>query len=357
LLKSAARQHHLGQFSQKQRPPIGLAHNLLHPHRRQRLPARDVLHHHLDVRAFQATERERREVGARSPGRDEIGPKGEDCQQPGGGHLIEEEREYLQCRGIGPVHVFPDVVDWFLCRLLDDPRYQRFLRLLLLLLRTQRDGGRAFGMVQREQDRQQWQRIGLRETIGREDLLEFAELGLGGLFAVKLQEPLEVLDDRIQRTVWVIGRAAKLNADCAFSDSLLFERLHQAGLANAGLATEQHDLAGALLSLLPASPQQSEFLFAAHQRGQALVHRRLKATLRFALTDDPVHRQREGEAFQLLRATVLALEQPLYQAIRRSADNSGIRLGQPLEPRSNVRALAQRTHLAFLTAPNFANND
>jgi hypothetical protein len=51
-----------------------------------------------------------------------------------------------------------------------------------------------------------------------------------------------VLNDGINGTVLVIGRATKLDASGPFGEDLLVEPLHQAGFADTGLAAEQHGL-------------------------------------------------------------------------------------------------------------------
>ena len=70
-------------------------------------------------------------------------------------------------------------------------------------------------------------------------LLQFLQLGLCGVSSGETAEPLQVLNDRIEGTVLVIGRTAKLDARRTLGYDLLFERLHQAGFANARLAAEQ----------------------------------------------------------------------------------------------------------------------
>ena len=60
-----------------------------------------------------------------------------------------------------------------------------------------------------------------------------------------------MLDDGVEGTVLVIGRAAKLDAGGPLSQDLLFERLHQTRLADTCFPTEQHYLPCALLGLLP----------------------------------------------------------------------------------------------------------
>jgi hypothetical protein len=72
---------------------------------------------------------------------------------------------------------------------------------------------------------------------------------------VKLQEPLQVLNDRVEGTVLMIGRAVKLDAGHALRHGILFECLHQTGFANPGLTAEQHHLARAFFGLRPAPLQ------------------------------------------------------------------------------------------------------
>ena len=73
-----------------------------------------------------------------------------------------------------------------------------------------------------------------------------------------------MVDDGIQRTVLVIRGTTKLNSDSTVLGNLVLEFLDDAGLANAGFATEQDDLALALCGLLPAAAQQRQFFFSAH---------------------------------------------------------------------------------------------
>src|SRR5262245_61976416 len=106
-------------------------------------------------------------------------------------------------------------------------------------------------MRKREQGSQEEERIGLRETVPCERLPQFLQLGLRTLFAVKLQKPLQVLDNGIEGTILVVGGAAEFEAGGTFGQDLLFERLHQPRFANPSFATEQHHLTGACLSLRP----------------------------------------------------------------------------------------------------------
>ncbi len=103
-------------------------------------------------------------------------------------------------------------------------------------------GGMPSGCGSESKAANREQSVGLGKTIGEQESVGACEFGLGRLFALKLQEPLQVVDDRIQRAVLVIGRAAKLDARRTLGQHLLLERLHQAGFANPRLTAEEHHL-------------------------------------------------------------------------------------------------------------------
>jgi hypothetical protein len=69
--------------------------------------------------------------------------------------------------------------------------------------------------------------IGLGEAILGERLLELGEPDLRRIRAVKLQQPLHVVDNRIEGTVLVIRRATKLDAGRSLLRKLLCKFLHQ----------------------------------------------------------------------------------------------------------------------------------
>jgi hypothetical protein len=76
---------------------------------------------------------------------------------------------------------------------------------------------------------------------------------------------------------------------------MLFQRVGQAGFANARLATKQADLPSPFLSLFPAVKEQAHFLFAPYQRCQRSLTRQGRSILPFAL--DVVDGNRCGDAF------------------------------------------------------------
>ena len=228
------------------------------------------------------------------PGRRELRPKRQHGQQAGGGDLIEEEREQLQRGRISPVQVFPGTVHGGCCSASSTIHATNASWVFCFCFCGLRvSGGMPSGCGSESKAANSGRVSAWGKRYARERLLEFAQLGLRRILPRKLQQPLQMLDDGIERTVLVIGRAAKFDAGGAFGRDLLFERLHQAGFANAGLTTEQHDLSFAAFGLRPALAQQADFQVSADQRREACTDRHLKAALCFTLPHDAVQRQRE----------------------------------------------------------------
>ena len=72
-------------------------------------------------------------MGAPRPGRAEVGPKGQQGQDAGGGALIDQQAEKLQRGRIDPVQVFHDKEHGLLRGNAQQDRQQRVQRPLLLL--------------------------------------------------------------------------------------------------------------------------------------------------------------------------------------------------------------------------------
>src|SRR5262245_60538997 len=122
----------------------------------------------------------------------------------------------------------------------------------------------------------------------------------------------------------MVGRTAKFDAGSAFSYDLLFERLHQPRLANAGLATEQDDLPFAAFRLCPPLAQQANFQISADQRRQSCIDRDLKTALRCTLPQDSVHGDGGEKALYFLGTQVLTGKQSLYEPLRGGTDHQRI---------------------------------
>ena len=99
--------------------------------------------------------------------------------------------------------------------------------------------------------------------MGDDQRFELVELGLRRLVATELQRAFEVVDDRVERTVDVVGRTLEAQRACtpwpsSRSRSALTIRL----LPMPGSPDKQHDLPFAILRQLPALQQQGDLMLA-----------------------------------------------------------------------------------------------
>ena len=126
----------------------------------------------------------------------------------------------------------------------------------------------------------------------------------------------------------------------------LAERPHKARLADAGLARQQHHLAVALLGPLPALEQKSDLMLAADQRRQARPMQRLEPAFGGAFPDHAPSLHRTGKALQSMQAEVGKIEQARRSAAGCGRRSPRSRLGQGLQPRREVRGVADHRLLA-----------
>ena len=125
-----------------------------------------------------------------------------------------------------------------------------------------------------------------------------------------------------------------------------------------GSPDEQHHLAVAVLGPGPALEQDAELVLAPDQRREMLAVQRLEAALGAALAFDPPGGERLGEALEALRAEIGQLEQPADQPARRLADHHAARRRERLQPRREVRRLADhRLLLGRALADQLADHD
>src|SRR4051794_20120693 len=135
----------------------------------------------------------------------------------------------------------------------------------LVLLPLRRHGQRAVALLARDgQDRGDEPDVGQRAAILRHDQsLKLVKLRLGCLVAPELQCPLEVVDDRPEGAVHIVGRALEAQRLHALGLEPLAQHAQSAALADAGLAAQQHHLTIAVPRLGPAAQQQIHLLVAA----------------------------------------------------------------------------------------------
>ena len=153
-------------------------------------------------------------------------------------------------------------------------------------------------MGQRQQRRQKG-RVSLGGTGSGRASVRVSELDLGSILSSNLQQALQVIDHRIERTVLKIGRTAKLNpygpswATCSLS-SCVRRDLPMPGspLSNTAcpvpsFACSHRRRNNPISSSLPTKgPAPGDCCF--------------KAALSLALAHDPVHRQRSGNTLERL---------------------------------------------------------
>jgi hypothetical protein len=96
----------------------------------------------------------------------------------------------------------------------------------------------------------------------------------------------------------------------------------------------------AVLGPGPALEQDAELVLAADQRREPLAVERLEAALGLTLALDLPGGQRLGEALDAQRAELGEFEQPAHEPACRLADDDAARLSERLQPRCEVRRLA-----------------
>jgi hypothetical protein len=105
--------------------------------RRQGLAVGHTLDHRFDLLTREALQRDRDEIGPRSPRGLKLGPTRHENQEPGRRRLVHQQGEEFQRGVIHPVEVLDDHEDWLLFGELEQESQDGFHGLLLLALRCQ----------------------------------------------------------------------------------------------------------------------------------------------------------------------------------------------------------------------------
>ena len=120
----------------------------------------------------------------------------------------------------------------------------------------------------------------------------------------------------------------------------LSQALHQAGLADPGLALDQHDLAAAMATAVPGAQQQPHLLLAPDEGCRTPGPGRGKPALDIPRRQDAPGRHRLGEPLQLRCPQILEVEVIAEHRAGGRADDDLVRLRQGLQTRRQVRRLA-----------------
>ena len=112
------------------------------------------------------------------------------------------------------------------------------------------------------------------------------------------------------------------------------------GLAEAGFARNQHDLAISPLGACPTAQQQVDLLVASNQPGQCRPAQRLEPARDGAWAQHLPGRHRRREALQRDRAEIAVFEEIADQPPRAGGDDDRVGFGKCLQASGEVRGLA-----------------
>src|ERR1700730_1820386 len=220
-------------------------------------------------------------------------------------------------------------------------------QLLALALRGQVEFGCAA--------RQQRQQVGDQRDLvvvasaRRDQGRELAELLLGNVV---------VRDEGMERAVLVVRRAEIAQPGVRLAFEALAQRRAQPRFADARLARQQYDLPLTRIGALPAAQQQVQLLLAPDQRRQVAAAQRLEAAFDRAWPQYLPDRNRLGEACKADRPKVAVLEKAGGEAMGGLGDHERAGIGEALQPRREVRGLADDVALLRRSlADQLADND
>ena len=181
-----------------------------------------------------------------------------------------------------------------------------------------------------------------------EHRFKLVEPGCRVILALETGGALKSGDERIERAITVLERAEMAQPDVRFVTEALLELGGQAGLADARLARQQHDLPFAGLRSPPAPQKQFTFFFPPDESGQAARVERLEPAL------DPTLAQRGpgsnglGDALEVFQPEIPEFEEIAEEPSRPVGNDDPIRLRYPLQARRKVRRLADDAALLRL---------
>ena len=152
----------------------------------------------------------------------------------------------------------------------------------------------------------------------------------------------ELVGDRIERGIGVIGRALEGQHVMRLGADVVPDRLDQARLADAGLAAQGDHLAFTVERALPAIGEHRHFGIAADQGADLAGVRRRETPFRRADADHARDRYRLDDALERMFAKLADFESPAENAPRRRRDGDLIGSGEPLDAGGDIGRLADR---------------
>ena len=210
-------------------------------------------------------------------------------------------------------------------------------RLVLVLLRRHRQRAVALP-AGNGQDRGDEPDIGQRPAVvGDNQRFQLVEFRVHCFVAGELQRPFEVVDDRPEGAVHVVGRALEAERLHALGFEPLAQRGQDAALADPGFTRKQHHLTFAVLSSGTTGEQQIQFLFAARQRCQrAIATIGVEAAFRHQGPPHPPGVNRFGDPLQVVFAKIDQFKRITDQSTGRGSNDNLIGGGQSLQTRGQI---------------------
>ncbi len=334
-------ENRLGQLLQEQRHAVGLDDDLLDDllgklasrhaldQRRAQLPAQPAQHQGRDMR-----------MGV--PARLEFGARGDDDQDCPVLCPIDQEIDHLTGRRVDPVQILECDHQRLLARKAEEMIDQRRDGRILLLLRRQLQW--RIAVTGRNGQQRGKQRRNLLDVAmsGSDRGLQARQRLHGRILAIETERVFELLGERIERRGGVIGRALERDLSMAVTGDPFEDFLDDARLADAGLAELDHDLALALLGLLPAPHQQRNLLLAVDERGQPRAHRGGEAGLHPRGAHHVPSLGLLRDALQRVDAEIAVVELPLQQRLGRRGNHHAVGRRQTLQPRGEIDGFSDR---------------
>ena len=327
-------QHHLRQLLDEERNAVRARGDLRRHLGRQRAAAGDARHHFIRVLAAEPRQLQHCDVGLHRPRRRELRAAGQQDELAARQVALDEHADELQRRRVHPVQVFADDQHRVLSRLRVEPSERGLQGLLLLLLRPQVQRRAALRRRQAEKRGEERERRARLFPGGAQRGGE--ALGRRARIA-RLQHPLEVLDQRVERAVLMDLRATQLDSHVLLGQ-MVAQCPHEARLADARLARDDDDLRITRHRFIPTIQQQRSLFLAPHERRQVLDGVEPARCAAFAYDAEDL--DRPCHALELLLAERFDVEEAVRQPLGGTGDDDGVGRRDGLHARGNVRRLA-----------------
>jgi hypothetical protein len=321
-------ENRLGQLLDEQRNAVRLHDDLLQDVVRQRLAASHALDHRDRLRSRESVEGKRRHIAPLHPGCLELRPERDDRQHALVLQTLERPAHQIQCRGIYPMGVFQQEKHRSVARQPGQQRDQRLDRPILDHARrlVQRIVPAFRG--DREQRCQEGNRVGPFDVRPVRHRLKLRKSDRRWFIRRKFSGVPDLVYRRIEGLIGVMRRALIPHRDMRLRPDLLPQFLRDPGLADAGFAGKEDDLAVALAGRPPAIQQNRHFVGAPDDLRQGFGLRRFETTdVRFFVQNFPGV-ERLGEALERSGIERLHLEPRAQKLSRRGAHDDRVGLGQ-----------------------------